>query len=137
MYFIVIPKYIKAYAVYGLPPSFFPKVISAAIFIFSVILMIQGAAAAKGSLFAFADVKKSLSSADRRPLKNILTIISLFVLYLAGLYTIGFLFSTPVILFVIARAFGWKRYVVLAVVSLIVTAVLYYLFGTVLGSPLP
>ncbi|MBN2860653.1 MAG: tripartite tricarboxylate transporter TctB family protein [Sphaerochaetaceae bacterium] len=137
MYFVIIPMNIKSYAVYGLPPSFFPKVISAALALFSLLLLISGVREGGKELFGKEAISKHLRSINKKTVKNIAMIFGLFILYLIGLGTIGFLISTPIIIFLLGLAFRWKRYIILTILALVATAVLYVIFGIVLGSPLP
>lgn len=137
MYFIIIPTNIKSYAVYGLPPAFFPKVISAALGIFSLLLIITTMKESGKAVFSREEIANHYKSINKRTVKNIATVFGIFVLYLIGLGTIGFLISTPIIIISLGLAFRWKRYVILVVLALITTAVLYIIFSKVLGSPLP
>ena len=137
MYFIIIPMNIKSYAVYGLPPTFFPKVISAALGIFSLLLLVFGLKESGKTAFSKEEIVNHYKSINKQTVKNITTVFGLFVLYLIGLVTIGFLISTPIIIILLGLAFRWKRYVILVVLSLITTAVLYIIFSMVLGTPLP
>lgn len=137
MYFIIIPMNIKSYTVYGLPPAFFPKVVSAALGLFSLMLIFTGLKESGKAVFSKEEIVNHYKSINKQTVKNISTVFGLFVLYLIGLGTIGFLISTPIIIILLGLAFRWKRYVILVVLSLITTAVLYIIFSMVLGSPLP
>ncbi len=137
MYFIIIPMNIKSYAVYGLPPSFFPKVVSAALAIFSLMLLISGIREGGAGVFSKKELAEHFKSINTRTVRNIGTVFGVFVLYLIGLGTVGFLISTPIIIVLLGLAFRWKRYVVLTVLALLTTVILYVIFGKVLGSPLP
>ncbi len=137
MYFVIIPINIKSYAVYGLPPSFFPKVISAALGVFSLLLLASGVKEGGREVFSKEMISEHFKSINTKAVKNIGMIFGLFVLYLIGLATVGFLIATPIIIFLLGMAFRWKRYIILTILALVATAVLYVIFGTVLGSPLP
>ncbi len=137
MFFYVIPHHIKAYTVYGLPPSFFPKVITVALGVFSFILIISGLRQGGKEAFSLEAIKEHFRSIDGRPARNVLMIFGIAILYYIGLATIGFIISTPIIIFLLGIAFRWKRYVILILISGLTTTVLYLIFGVVLGSPLP
>ncbi len=137
MYFIIIPTNIKSYTVYGLPPSFFPKFVSALLAVFSLLLFISGLREGGREVFSKHEIIEHLRSINTRVLRNIGMVFGIFILYLIGLGTIGFLISTPIIIILLGLAFRWKRYVILVTLALITTAVLYVIFAKVLGSPLP
>lgn len=137
MYFIIIPINIKSGTVYGLPPSFFPKVVSVNLGFFSLLLFFNGMREGGKELFRKETFIEHFKAINKTTVKNISKIFGLFILYLIGLGTIGFLVSTPVIIILLGLAFRWKRYVVLVILALSATAILYAIFGIVLGSPLP
>jgi len=63
--------------------------------------------------------------------------ISSIILYSVGVYFIGFIISTLIFLFLLTQVLGAKKKLLLIVTSIIVTAIVVWLFSIVLSVPLP
>jgi len=59
------------------------------------------------------------------------------VMYIALLETIGFFILTPIFLFILPLLAGFRRYVLISVSVVVVTAILYGVFAWLLNIPLP
>jgi len=66
-----------------------------------------------------------------------LSVIILMVIYIALLETVGFFVLTPILLFILPLLAGLRRYVLISVSVISVTAMLYGVFAWLLNIPLP
>jgi putative tricarboxylic transport membrane protein len=66
-----------------------------------------------------------------------LSVIILMVMYIALLQTIGFFILTPIFLFILPLLAGFRRYALISVSVVVVTAILYGVFAWLLNIPLP
>ncbi|MEJ5229014.1 MAG: tripartite tricarboxylate transporter TctB family protein [Pseudothermotoga sp.] len=111
----------------GLSPADFPRLVTAALMVCGVILILK------------ALITKKIESKKLEPvaLRKIGSLVVVFVLYALFLNRIGFLYLTPAFLFASMYVFGMKKHVLNAVISIVVTIAVYFVFAYVFKVPLP
>ncbi|MBI4607455.1 MAG: tripartite tricarboxylate transporter TctB family protein [Candidatus Rokubacteria bacterium] len=95
---------------------------------------------ASSSAFVFQSLRASSAAAAGPPAEagkrvtGVLAVLAAFCLFLPWL---GYAVTAPGLLVVILRLFGLARWPVVAALAVVATAASYYLFGVLLGVPLP
>lgn len=113
---------------YGIGPGGYPKFISIGLFILALILTVQS-------------LKKGLpkwqGNINRREvLRQIIFLVVTFV-YIRLMSILGFLILTPVYLFFQCWLFGYRKYIVAGIMSVGLTAGIYYMFRVIFLIMLP
>ncbi len=111
----------------GLSPASFPRLITIALMICGVALIVKGA-------LSRTKTQKALKSSV---LKRITAIAAMFFAYVYLLDELGFVVLTPFLIFGSAYLFGGKKLLWNALISLLSTFVIYYVFAQVFKVPLP
>lgn len=112
-------------------PSLFPTVIGCGFALFGLILLVSGARADAGPLFALDDWM-------RRPrmVANFAVVVGSLLFYALVVDRLGFFITSVVFLGVLFLAFGVSRRRIVPL-ALVVTLVIHYGFYTLLRVPLP
>lgn len=117
-------------AQFGLGSSGYPMFVS-------VLMMILGAVLAISAI-AKGKIKLQFSApADKTPILKTAFATAATFLYVFLLPHIGFLLLTPVFLFGLMLLFGYRKYVLAAVVSILLSTGVFYLFSRVFFIFLP
>ena len=112
----------------GIGPAGFPKFVSVMLAILGATLSIS--TARKG--FSLPKMK-----INKRPALLVTATIVLCFVYVKLVQTVGFVYLTPVFLFLLMLLFGNKRYVFSAVISIVTTVCVWLLFTKVFMIFLP
>lgn len=113
----------------GLGSAGFPRLVTFCLILCAVILMVK-------ALIARRKVEQPVRM-KRSFVLSFLGCAFLFVLYVYLLRRLGFLILTPFFLFFAMYFFGARRYVMNAVLSVVTSLALYYVFTLVFKVPLP
>lgn len=113
----------------GLGSAGFPRLVTLCLILCAAILIVR-ALIARGKVEQTVRMKRSF-------VLGFLGCAFLFVLYVYLLRKFGFLILTPFFLFFAMYFFGSRRYVMNAVLSVVTSLVLYYVFTLVFKVPLP
>ncbi|GKX29684.1 hypothetical protein SH1V18_21640 [Vallitalea longa] len=109
-------------------PAFFPRILAIIAIVLGAILVVQ-------ALINKADVEK-INLHDENAKKSYIT-MGIIAIYLILFNKIGFLLLTPLLLFILIRFYGMKSIWKNAVISIMVTSVVYGVFVSLLSVPLP
>lgn len=135
----VIPAYVPSmpYDV-GLEPSVMPSLASYLIMCMSIILIAQSIRANNNALREIApEIKRQLSDVQNiKTVKNVLMILAICLAYYFLFNLIGFYLASLIIIPTLAIAFGWRKWLSLALTSVVVTTITYYCFTTFLNVSL-
>ncbi|MEW6672288.1 MAG: tripartite tricarboxylate transporter TctB family protein [Thermodesulfobacteriota bacterium] len=122
--------------------SFFPILLTITLAVLSILLLISSLRARNSS-----DGKAAIAGGDRLEedafaageisYPFLFGTMGLSVLYVALLNAIGYIVSTPLFILAMVRLLGLKQWSKGIAISIVLTAVLYLLFGKALGVPLP
>ncbi len=114
-------------------PGFFPRVMGILMVLLSTLVLV-------GS-FRRRKQDKGLSVVWKEfDIKNIffaVAIILCVVLYLLAMNTLGFLFLSPFLVFVIAWMMGGKSWVINAVMGIVTSGLIYWTFWIIMRVPIP
>lgn len=115
----------------GVPgPGYFPKILSVLVMILAIIEFVQSI---KNSDDAPETGVKLFSKENSR----VWISLGLIIIYFIGLFTIGFIISTLIYLFVMLSYFKVKNIFIKVGVPIALTAVLYFVFTILLKVQLP
>ena len=113
---------------WGMSPYLFPVLISAFLICLSIALFAEG-------------IKKPSKENDKLkrslPMKRVLAVIALSLIYYAAIPFAGFVLSSVVFLAVLLVFLGEKRWYAVLSLSVITSFAVYFLFGKILGVMLP
>ncbi len=112
----------EPYSPGAMSASTYPRVVLASIIFVSTLLIIRPANTSK--------------TQNAKSCRGIVVII-IMIAYISLLETIGFFILTPVVLFIIPMLAGLRRYPLMLISVILVTAGLYGVFVEVLNIPLP
>ena len=115
----------------GIGPGDYPKVICAVLFVLGVIQLASTLISSKG--FPLIDFK----TINGRYLLRALIMLAFTVLYYKLMRKVGFLITTPIYLFASFMLFGYKKKIIAAVISIVFSVVVYFLFTKVFLVVLP
>lgn len=115
----------------GIGPGDYPKVICAVLFVLGVIQLASTLISSKG--FPLIDFK----TINGRYLLRALIMLSFTVLYYKLMRKVGFLITTPIYLFASFMLFGYKKKIIAAVIAIVFSVVVYFLFTKVFLVVLP
>lgn len=105
--------------------AFFPRLVSGLAIVLAVILVFQNLKVKTSTPIQWNHFSKVIGAA------------LLLVLYLFGFLYIGYVVSTVIILFLMIRLLGSKKYVKNGLVSITFTVIVFLVFGLFLEVPLP
>lgn len=137
---VLIPKYVpKAMGNVALAPSAIVY-ISAGLILVCSLYMIASSIIHNKTLFT--DVKSVIGQMFGSVEKNkaflrVILALIIFFAYYFGFNTIGFYLSSLVAPYLLALLFGYKKYIKLAIIDIVVVTVLYWVFTTFFMVPLP
>lgn len=110
-------------------PSFFPYVLATILATLSVLLMIEGWRAPAGPILSIRfDSKDSYRTG---------ALLFILVVFSSLLTTLGFIIDAFLFMLLIQLILGERRLIVLAIVSLVVSLGMYFIFATLFKVPLP
>lgn len=115
----------------GIGPGDYPKVICAVLFVLGVIQLASTLISSKG--FPLIDFK----TINGRYLLRALIMLAFTVLYYKLMRKVGFLITTPIYLFASFMLFGYKKKIIAAVIAIVFSVVVYFLFTKVFLVVLP
>lgn len=115
----------------GIGPGDYPKVICAVLFVLGVIQLASTLISSKG--FPLIDFK----TINGRYLLRALIMLAFTVLYYKLMRKVGFLITTPIYLFASFMLFGYKKKIFAAVIAIVFSVVVYFLFTKVFLVVLP
>lgn len=115
----------------GIGPGDYPKVICAVLFVLGVIHLASTLISSKG--FPLIDFK----TINGRYLLRALIMLAFTVLYYKLMRKVGFLITTPIYLFASFMLFGYKKKIIAAVIAIVFSVVVYFLFTKVFLVVLP
>lgn len=108
-------------------PGFFPKILA---------IFLIGLSSALIILSYINKEDKKVVLIDKNNSKVYLTIL-IITIYLILMNIVGFLISTPILLFVLILVYGMKGYIKNVIISVFITVVIYGVFQVLLTVPLP
>lgn len=115
----------------GIGPGDYPKVICAVLFVLGLIQLVVTVIECKGiPLIDF-------SSINKKYLLRALIMLALTLLYYYLLKPVGFLITTPLYLFASFILFGYKKKVKAAIIAIVFSVAVYFLFTKVFLVILP
>jgi len=117
----------------ALPPTAFPRFVSTCLFILATILLIQGILGAKHN----PGQNKTAYKFDKKFLLRLVSMLVLAFAYTRILPLTGYVITTPPFVAGTMLLFNEKRWLWIATVSLITSALLYVLFRMIFKVPLP
>jgi len=120
--YVIIGDMDEPYSPGALSASTYPRLILICMVISSCLLILRSQ----------QDERQSVSVSFKG-----LSVIILMVLYIAQLETVGFFVLTPIFLFILPLLAGFRRYALISVSVVVVTAILYGVFAWLLNIPLP
>jgi magnesium-transporting ATPase (P-type) len=82
-------------------------------------------------------VKKSENIVDSQKLKTVGLVMTMQFAYIFALNILGYIVSTLIFPFFIGRTIGYRKNAILAIFSIILTAVMVLVFGNLFSVPLP
>ena len=132
VYFIAIPSYVEENIQRGLSPAFFPKLSVIWIALFAAMLMAKSLLAKKKT-----EKQETSRTIDKTARLRVGCTIAAVVLYLVFCPLIGYIASTILTLLCLMGIFGEIRYWVLILVPVIITLVIYLIFGYSLDIVFP
>ena len=110
-------------------PSFFPYVLATILSGLSILLMIEGWRSPAGPIFSIRF--------DNKDTHRTAALLFILVVFSALLTTLGFIVDAFFFMFLIQLILGERRFLVLVIVSLVVSFGMYFLFATLFKVPLP
>ena len=110
-------------------PSFFPYVLSTILAVLSVFLMIEGWRAPVGPILSIRF--------DNKDTYRTGALLLILVVFSSLLTTLGFIIDAFLFMFLIQLVLGERRFIVLAIVSLVVSLGMYFIFAGLFKVPLP
>jgi hypothetical protein len=113
---------------FGIGSGGYPKFVSAGFFFVGFLLLITSIR--KG-------LPKPQVAIDKKALLRIVVFVAVTFVYVLAMRYLGFLLLTPLYLFFACCFFAYKRKVIAAVASVVVTAALYLVFAMIFYVPLP
>ncbi|MCX7813119.1 MAG: tripartite tricarboxylate transporter TctB family protein [Pseudothermotoga sp.] len=113
----------------GLGSAGFPRLVTVCLILCAIVLIVK-------TLFAKRKDERTIKI-SRSFVLSLLGCVVLFTLYAYLLRKLGFLILTSLFLFFSMYLFGSRRYITNAVLSVVTSLVLYYVFTTVFRVPLP
>jgi hypothetical protein len=122
----------------GPGPGFLPGLLAGGLFVVGLSFVHQGWKSVRVSRAA-AESPLSTGSPDSGPgvTRRSTRVMAIMAAYVPAFYLLGFVGSTALLVVLLARTLGERRWVVLAPLAVAVPLFLYLLFGTGLGVPLP
>ncbi len=107
-------------------PGFFPKLLSGLLLIFCAILF-------------YNNFKEEPNKKDEHSQKNLKSYISMGItlIYILALDYFGFIICTIPFIATLIYLFNYKKLLHIAIISIAITCIIYYLFSVLLGVPLP
>ena len=115
----------------GIGPGDYPKVICSVLFVLGVVQLITVLIKSKG--LPLIDFK----TINRRYLLRAFIMLLMTVLYYKLMKSIGFLITTPIYLFASFMLFGYKKKIKAAIIAIVFSVVVYFLFTKVFLVILP
>ena len=115
----------------GIGPGDYPKVICTVLFVLGVIQLILVLIKSKG--FPLIDFK----SINGRYILRAFIMLLMTVLYYKLMKGVGFLITTPIYLFASFMLFGYKKKIKAAIIAILFSVVVYFLFTKVFLVILP
>jgi hypothetical protein len=113
----------------SLGPEVFPNVISGALLVLSIMLFVQGWLKEESPILSF----KLFSAGSLR----MFSIIALLLVFMLVIQSIGFIVWGLAFMVLVQVILGERRVAMIALLSVVVVAVVYVVFATLLGVPLP
>ena len=110
-------------------PSFFPYVLATILAVLSVFLMIEGWREPVGPILSIRF--------DNKDTYRTGALLLILVVFSALLTIIGFIIDAFLFMFLIQLVLGERRFIVLTIVSLVVSLGMYTVFATLFKVPLP
>lgn len=108
-------------------PGFFPSITGYGLAIVSLILLVE----------AIRKKKTADTYMDRKSLTDIIILLAVVLVYSFMLRPLGYIISTVLFLAAILYIFGYRNYIKLGIIALIVPTSIYLLFVQLLSVPLP
>lgn len=135
----IIPNQASSSNAFGLPPSFFPNIVTYIIMALSILIIINSVTKDKDSLSKSFKmfITTIISKDNKKSFKNSSLVFLICIGYFIGLKYFEFIFITPVIIILMALYFGWRRWVSLIITAVSVTFAIQYLFESLMKIPLP
>ncbi|KUK02745.1 MAG: Putative tricarboxylic transport membrane protein [Thermotoga sp. 50_1627] len=113
----------------GLGSAGFPRLVTMCLIVCGIILVLR-------SLLSKKNLSQSMGI-DKKFVLNLVGLVVSFILYLYFFKIIGFLITTASLLFFTMCVFGYRKYLMNAVLSVITSTVIYYVFTIIFKVPLP
>ncbi|MCL1992285.1 MAG: tripartite tricarboxylate transporter TctB family protein [Spirochaetes bacterium] len=116
-------------------PEAFPRLMAGGLFVCSLILALQ-ALLAKPAAGAQAEESPTLSPLNKG-MQRLFVGIAIIVLYAVGWQPVGFLVVTPLAMFAIMLLVGFRKYLKMAVFSVLMPLIIFYAFSFFLNVNMP
>ena len=137
---VIIPREIKIpnYSA-GVSPRQLPTISCWIVIIMSIILAVTSYIKDNNCVKeSFNNIVKLLSNPNYlQTVRNVVTVLSLSVIYYIGFNSIGFIITTIVVLPLLSIIFGYRKYLNLIIISVITISVLYFSFAYFMHIYLP
>ena len=112
----------------GIGPGGYPKFVSVCLFLLALILTVQ--TVRKG-------IAKREEKINRKEFSRQIIFFVLSFSYIHFMSSMGFILLTPPYLFFLCWFFGYRKYIVAGIISIGLTAGVYYVFQTIFHIMLP
>jgi len=114
-------------------PGLFPRIIGGFMVLFSSLVLISSLKK-RGEKESLSGIWKAL---DLRSVFSVVIVIGCVSVYLVILDTVGFLLSSPPLVFALAWLMGGKNPIVNGIIGVVTSVVVYWVFWILMRIPIP
>ncbi len=130
VYAFAVTLTFKKFPLVPVGPEFFPRYLSIGLFICSAVLLVQSI------LSTSKDTAPTLSIFDKG-MQRLLISLAIVIIYVISWSYLGFLLSTPILLFIIMHMLGMKKISTKIIVSVCASVGIFFLFKLILNIEMP
>jgi putative tricarboxylic transport membrane protein len=121
----------------ALSPTVYPRFVTVGLFIFSLLLLVQGLRKRRRASGERAKIERAKTTIDRAFGLRFAVMAAVALLYSRIVALTGYLVATPAFIAGVMLIFGERKWYRIVLVSVATTAVLYGVFRMVFRVPLP
>lgn len=133
LFFVIVSMQYDMGTIHNPQLGFFPRVMG-------IIMVFLSSLVLAGSLRKRKQERGLSAVWEGFGIKNTFSAIAIIVcvvVYLLALETLGFLFLSPILVFVVARIMGGKSWVINAVMGIVSGGLIYWTFWVIMRVPIP